>query len=151
MDNEEIMTNVIRFVPPQSLGKMRTLSATFRYVMNSYDDAYIKACASTFAPGAQYIFPQQFYPQYCAKSQSTKATARYSDRPVNVKTGENVETWLGQHHPTDGESGICRYIPTVQWLKMVAYREVVAHEIVAWLAVNGHPMPVQPSVTAIKV
>lgn len=149
----DILLNIAQHLPPRALSNLYTVSSAFYFIMNSHYMSFLMRSLDTFAPGAEYIYPWRYYPGLCIKD-----PARRKFRPaegkttfVNVRTGENVESWAGLKGADAEGSSDVQNIPSLKWLKMVVYRYLVAEEIVAWLAVSGHRIDHDPAFEAVKV
>jgi hypothetical protein len=91
------------------------MSMPFHYIVNSHYFTYIKENAQIWAPYAADVFPFQCYNRICIKD------------PAFV--------------PLEGNTEVARQIPSIRWLKMVAFRHRIANEILDALESHGHNLP----------
>jgi len=150
----DILVNVIRFITPRNLVYLYSISAPFHYLMNSHFTQFILASSGGFAPRAEYYYPWRCYRELCIddpalRRPSTQCRKGFVDRASGKR---KVSDEWEDNTKTGKEScyGYVRAVPSLRWLKMVTYREIVSREIVAWLAVGGHRTPVQQTIDAVK-
>lgn len=166
----DILLDIVSYLSPQTLLNLYSISAPFHYLMDSHFVSFIMASTYTWAPSADKIYPWWCYRQLCiedpalrrVKTKQDERSLSWTDKQgtlhqsmdqVLKATGEKMPPAEGRK-PSAEHAKIAvsvKSVPSFRWLKMVTYRESVAHEIIGWMAAHGHHIPRHPSVEAIKV
>lgn len=154
--NMDVLLNMVRFLTPRSLVYLYSISAPFHYMMDSHFTAFILSCVHGFSAGAERYFPWRCYRELCIddpglrRSATRQKNCDFKDRFTGVRRASDAQNTQTEVSDSFASAPITA-VPSLRWLKMVTFREIVAQEIVAWLAVKGHRTPVKPTIDAIKV
>ena len=174
MSHVDILLEIANYFSPQTLLNLYSVSAPFHYIMNSHFTAFLMACAHTWAPHADIIFPWWCYRALCIDDPALRQVKPVKFEPSLSRDGSRTRshalqaqaflaTVMAEEQRASRESAaqptqehnkpqvLIKPVPGFRWLKMVAYREAVATEIVGWMAVHGHRLPGEAAVEVIKV
>lgn len=87
----DILLEVVRYLPPDTLLTLYCISAPFHYVMNSHYTAFIMAATHTCSPNAE-----QYFPWWCYRHLCIEDPAR---RPA--RTDRRSMSWDDFHPPVE--------------------------------------------------
>jgi len=152
LSHTDVLMNIVRYLAPRTLVYLYSVSAPFHYIVNSHFTQFILASVKLWAPNADWFYPWRCYRELCIDDPAL----RRPDNPksqgfLDRKSGRVSNEWKDVTMTgTEAPCGV-KAVPSFRWLKMVVYREIIAREIVAWLAVAGHPTPVAHTIKCVKV
>jgi len=150
LSHTDVLINVVRYLAPRTLVYLYSISAPFHYIVNSHFTQFILASIELWAPRADWFFPWRCYRELCiddpALRRPTQKWKGFWDRKTAKIDAHKDATMSGMEAPFGVKA-----VPSFRWLKMVVYREIIAREIVAWLAVAGHPTSVAHTINCVKV
>lgn len=117
--NAELTLELAKHLRIQELISLYSISKDFHQTVNNHLTTTLVAQAQFRAPESAAIFPFRCYARLC------------------------IDDPAGRPHPVEKRAaeGEVRKVPSLRWLKMVCYREMVCHDIMIMMANGGQRLP----------
>ena len=121
----EIMMEIAKFLRPQDLVKIYSISKPFNEIIGSYLSHTMQLAAKTQAPESATVFKFKFYGDLCQIDPASR--------------------------PDPKKHMLVRSVPSPRWLQMVVHRDRTIRDILALMARQGHRMPKDMSLSLKKM